>query len=302
MNLRTINLNLLKVLQVLLQTRNVTMASHELFISQPAVSASLKKLRTLFDDSLLVKGEGGLLILTPKAKALKPSLDHWLKQGEDLIGTHGQSIIPEKLEYTFYVALQGHVSELIIPKLYAYIKKHAPLVKIVETSITDLNDLSARELQKLDFIIGTFKDIPRGRTKVLYYKDELACLSGNAKLNKKNKITKKDLNENEHIVGSYLHDYTQSFTEPCLLSNGVNRQYRMIVSDIILAARLVFLEGLIVIMNKTQAEFAKTLYSLKIFPLPFQSPEIKTEIFYKETDNDNSLIMWFKSILLNEII
>ncbi len=80
MNLHTLNLNLLKTLSVLLQTRSVTLASQALFLTQPAVSTALKQLRELFNDALLVKGEDGLLTLTHKAKIIKPKLDHILNK------------------------------------------------------------------------------------------------------------------------------------------------------------------------------------------------------------------------------
>ncbi len=298
MNLRAINLNLLKTLHVLLQRRNLTVASRELFISQPAVSASLKQLRLLFNDPLFIKGNAGLLNLTHKAKSLKPQLDQWLKQGENLIGMNTNKIVPEKLNHTFHVALHSHVSQLIFPKLYNYLKKNAPLVKVRETSITDLTELSYKDISQFDFIIGVFKNIPKGYNREYFYSDHLICLSGNKVLNKKNKITKKDLNEYEHVIGSYLHDYTQSYSEPFLLSHGVNRKSRMIVTDIILAARLISLESLITVITKRQSKFLQTLYPLKIFELPWKSPEMKTEILYKETDHDDPLIAWFKSVLL----
>ncbi len=55
MELRRINLNLLKTLYVLFQTRSVSRTSHELFVSQLAVSIALKQLRVLFKDELLKK-------------------------------------------------------------------------------------------------------------------------------------------------------------------------------------------------------------------------------------------------------
>ncbi|MFT5400693.1 MAG: DNA-binding transcriptional LysR family regulator, partial [Gammaproteobacteria bacterium] len=54
-----IDLNLLHYLDVLLRERNVTRAASQLNLSQPAMSNSLRRLRVLFDDPLLVRtGEG----------------------------------------------------------------------------------------------------------------------------------------------------------------------------------------------------------------------------------------------------
>jgi DNA-binding transcriptional LysR family regulator len=55
MNLSQIDLNLLVMLQVLLEEQSVTRAAKRLRLSQPALSNSLNRLRTLFHDPLLVR-------------------------------------------------------------------------------------------------------------------------------------------------------------------------------------------------------------------------------------------------------
>ncbi|WP_241235026.1 LysR family transcriptional regulator [Amphritea opalescens] len=58
-NLRSVDLNLLVILQKLLETRHVTHAAEQLSMSQPAVSRALQRLRSTFDDPLLVKTAQG---------------------------------------------------------------------------------------------------------------------------------------------------------------------------------------------------------------------------------------------------
>jgi DNA-binding transcriptional LysR family regulator len=68
MNLHRIDLNLLVYLDVLLRERNVTQAAQQLNLSQPAMSNGLRRLRTLFDDPLLVRTSEGM---TPTERALE---------------------------------------------------------------------------------------------------------------------------------------------------------------------------------------------------------------------------------------
>ena len=55
MNLRQFDLNLLVALDALLTERNVTRAGERLFLSQPAMSGILARLRHAFHDELLVR-------------------------------------------------------------------------------------------------------------------------------------------------------------------------------------------------------------------------------------------------------
>jgi DNA-binding transcriptional LysR family regulator len=70
MNLRSVDLNLLVVLDVLLDEAHVTRAADRLALSQPAASSALERCRQLFDDLLLVRN-GARMTLTPKAQALR---------------------------------------------------------------------------------------------------------------------------------------------------------------------------------------------------------------------------------------
>lgn len=64
--LSRLDLNLLVSLDALLTERNVTRAAQRLHLSQPALSASLARLRTHFDDPLLIR-RGNSYELTPLA-------------------------------------------------------------------------------------------------------------------------------------------------------------------------------------------------------------------------------------------
>lgn len=73
MNLASLDLNLLVALDALLEQRSVTRAADQMGLSQPALSASLARLRRQFGDDLLVR-VGNEYRLTPLAVQLKDRL------------------------------------------------------------------------------------------------------------------------------------------------------------------------------------------------------------------------------------
>lgn len=77
MNLRSIDLNLLVVLDTLLDEAHVSRAAERLGLSQPAASSALERCRHLFRDPLLKRGKGSMT-LTPKAQALRASVKRLL--------------------------------------------------------------------------------------------------------------------------------------------------------------------------------------------------------------------------------
>lgn len=299
MDLRHINLNLLKTLHVLFQTRSVSRASDELFVSQPAVSIALKQLRVLFKDELLRKGEDRGLVLTSKAQLIKPELEKLLQQTLSLMDINTKPIDLFQLNKIFRLGLQSHVSSDLIPRLNRQLAKLAPNIKIQHTQVSDLFALTAKELHKLDFIIGAFKEVPDYFCNEFYSRDKLICLSGIEKLNHQKNISIKDINTYEHVLVSYYNNYTRSLSEAALISNGIVRKHRMIVSDAFLAAKIAASESLLLILIERGTELFTDIFPLRRLQLPFKSPELETTILYKESDKSNPVNQWFKKCFLH---
>src|SRR5689334_8481772 len=74
---RRFNLNLLRVLDAMLECRNVTRAGERFNLTQPAASAALARLREAFGDELLVQ-VGREMKLTPKAERMRDPIKQLL--------------------------------------------------------------------------------------------------------------------------------------------------------------------------------------------------------------------------------
>ena len=70
-DLRTLDLNLLKTLDALLDERSVTRAAARLSLTQPAVSGMLTRLRDNFGDPLFIRAPHGM-VPTLRAQQLAP--------------------------------------------------------------------------------------------------------------------------------------------------------------------------------------------------------------------------------------
>ncbi|MFJ9608366.1 LysR family transcriptional regulator [Kitasatospora sp. NPDC101176] len=84
MQLSSLDLNLLVVLDALLEEGSVTRAAQRLNLSVPATSRALGRLRRALQDPLLVRSGRGLRP-TAAAVDLRPRLRLWLEQAEELL-------------------------------------------------------------------------------------------------------------------------------------------------------------------------------------------------------------------------
>lgn len=148
-NLARVDLKLLSTLQVLLEERNVTRAAERLFVSQPAMSKSLQKLKNIFNDPLFERSAHGL-VPTPKAQELAIKLPELLEQFHQLID--GETFTPSSYQGQFKLALPQVISELSLPLLVKRITQEAPLSRLLATDMP-ADYLDQLATGKLDFVV-----------------------------------------------------------------------------------------------------------------------------------------------------
>lgn len=126
-HLRTVDLNLLVILDALLEERSVTRAAQRLGMSQPAVSRALARLRNLFSDPLLVEGRDGY-VPTPRAVAVRPLLQSALAEVERMLESRPYD--PSSATGKFRLFVTDLHAAVLIPRLIARLDAEAPGVDL----------------------------------------------------------------------------------------------------------------------------------------------------------------------------
>lgn len=144
-----VDLNLLVALDTLLRELNVTRAAKALFVSQSAMSRSLKRLRDTFDDPLFIRTSTGL---TPTSKALElgKELQRILPQLESLFACN--QFDPIDCDDTFSVSLPTFLGSAILPSMVLDLFQEAPKVSLIEMSAKS-NPYDLLDKGRLDFAI-----------------------------------------------------------------------------------------------------------------------------------------------------
>ena len=120
--------NLLKLFKYLWEERSSTRAAKRMFITQSAVSQSLKKLRGELKDDLFVRVPHGLEP-TPKAIKSAPKILKILDEIESL-STDFEEFDPISAEGVHTLAMTDYLENQLAPKLVKELLVKAPKVKI----------------------------------------------------------------------------------------------------------------------------------------------------------------------------
>ncbi len=124
MNLHRIDLNLLVYLDVLLRERNVTQAAQQLNLSQPAMSNGLRRLRTLFDDPLLVRTSDGMTP-TERALELEPLVRDALAQIDQAVQSRSE-FRPSEATNVFRIMASDYAESTLLPTVLGELRRQAP--------------------------------------------------------------------------------------------------------------------------------------------------------------------------------
>lgn len=127
-SLASIDLNLLKALDALLQERSVSRAARRLSLSQPTVSAALARLRAVFDDELLVR-TGRTMAPTPFAQSIAVRVQESMLELEDIIASRAP-FDPSRDKQTFRVLATDYSALILIQPLMAALARDAPNIRI----------------------------------------------------------------------------------------------------------------------------------------------------------------------------
>ena len=173
MNISRIDLNLLVYLDVLLRERNVTKAADQLGISQPAMSNGLKRLRTLFDDPLLIRTSQGMTP-TERAQELQPTISELIIGLEKAVQPRAKFNAAES-EQVFRVMASDYAEATLIPPLIAKLRTEAPNVIL---DIMTPSDVSFPDVEqgRVDMVINRFDSIPQSFHQKVLWSDDFSCL------------------------------------------------------------------------------------------------------------------------------
>ena len=129
-DLARVDLNLLIALQVLLEERNVSRAAERLFITQPAMSKTLSRLREVFSDPLFTRSSHGMRP-TPRALELAEDLEPVLQGIQSLLAGH--DFDPGAYRGEITVAISEYIGVWLLPPLIqrlAFLAPHLTLKTI----------------------------------------------------------------------------------------------------------------------------------------------------------------------------
>lgn len=227
MNDSLFDLNLLRVFSALFTERSVTSAAKKLRVGQPAVSASLKRLRTIFGDPLFVRADGEMRP-TPKAEYLAKKLMPILSSVTQTLGeeSHFEPIQSRKV---LRIASTDYTTLVLLPELMRRLRWTAPNmdVRVIAYEKDAIGGMLDRG--EIDIALGVFSKPPDNSVKIDLFTESfvgLACQSHPALSD--GKMSLDDFVSAPHVLVSVRQD-ERGVIDKILNEDGFERRIALVI-------------------------------------------------------------------------
>lgn len=304
-NLRGINLNLIPVLSELLQCRNVTHAARRVNLTQSAVSSSLKRLREIFDDDLLVM-HGRDMVLTEKAQKLLPALQNVLESVHNLMGD--KEFDPATSERQFRIMTADYVSAMLITDLAPVLAEAAPKISLSVTTAIGAT-VSDMQIGFVDLLIAPEKmnsweafklGLPDSEFQYeVYLKDHLVAIESASATTPGENASLDEYLARPHASFQLSPSQPASIEHDTLLRLGLLQNDRYLVPYFTLLPNLVcsMRNGVAVVPASLAAHYRKIL-PIRTFRPPIEFPPHNLALVWTKNRARDPALTWLRNTLL----
>ena len=288
--LRSINLNLLPILQSLLKTRSVTRTAEHLHMSQPGVSDALAKAAHCTTTTNFWCGQSGEMQPTQLALALQEELDGSIEALERVVEREGFD--PKRLERRFVISTADIVVLALVNKVIAGLQYEAPGVTVQFEGIqADYPHLV--RTGEVDLLVGPHNVLEtKGLIHMDLYEETSVCIArrGHPKID--GQLSNRTYRELVH-ASFRANQRTNETLETTLVGAHQNDIVRL--PHYTLMPVIVEQSDVVAMIPKRAAEYYAKRHEIQAFDPPFEVPNVTITAYWSRIQDRDPAHMWFRN-------
>lgn len=295
MDIKNIDLNLLRAFDALMNERNVSRAASKLFLSQPATSALLARLREVLKDPLLVRSGRGMAP-TERALALAEPVRRVLADIHDILQPLGE--FDSRLSTrTFTIAATEYVAYTILPAFAKQLEALAPHIRIALVAPNHETMVRQMEAGALDLAILNETLIPEQLRSSRFLKDKFCVIARRNHPDIKKRLSLDAFCTLPHVI---ISPRTGSFfaqTDEALQALQRKRFVQLSVPYFTLVPEVVANSNMIAVYPTRLAN--KTAKAIQILKPPLTIPPFSLQLCWHERAHRDPAHLWLRMMVTN---
>ncbi len=288
-----IDLNLLKVFQVIYAEKHITRAAEKLGMTQSAVSHCLQRLRHSLDDPLFIRSKNGVEP-TARADEIAAPIQQALGQILETIN-QPSSFDPTTSQRTFHYGLPDHAVAQYAPLILNRYAKEAPNLSLSLYHEPLPRLLEMIEANRLDMAACVFKELPPRFRSCRLFKSRHVVIAGKDHPFIQGSLDMDDYLNARHII--YSSDGNRNtYVDNILQAMELKRHVAVTVASHMAGPVIVSNSDLIATSTMELAEPFLKRYELQCFEVPFEVPDIDVHLIWHQRHDRDPAHQWMRQL------
>jgi len=296
MDLKNVDLNLLKVFDALRRKQSVTLAGDRMGLSQPAMSFALSKLRALFNDPLFVRTSKGMQPTTRALQIAEP-----VQRILELVSNEvlpSSDFVPAQSERKMVLCMSDIGEMVFLPRLMAVLNERAPGICIRTPA------LSAEGLEEglgtgdVDAAIGYFPRLLNSsiRNRALY-NHSFVCIVRQDHPTIGERMSAEQYQAAEHVAVQ-ADGRGMGVLERELMMRDIKRRVRFTLSRFMGVPFLVAESDMIATVPLAVGRRFAEIARVRMVPLPWNIPGYDIHLHWHTRFHHDAANCWLRSTLI----
>lgn len=289
-----LDLRQLHTLLILLETCSITGTAVRLGHSQPAVSQTLRRLRDLIGDPLLVRS-GARMVPTVRAARMIAPLRKALAGFDNAIRPEDR-FDPSAGEHVFRIAAADCMEAYFVPRLIGRIRNAAPQSRIILRSVVAGYDYAAAlENDELDVVIANWPSPPGNLRTVRLLSDDMACIfAADHPLNLTRRLTLDAYLALDHVAPTPLSTVVPGPVDGRLTDLGLTRNIKVIVPEFNLVPYALMSSDLVFTSSRQFARHYEAFLPIRSMPAPPEFGQMRFYLLWHERAQTSAANHWLR--------
>ena len=294
MDIRAVDLNLLKAFDALMNERAVTRAASRIGLSQPAMSHALSRLRGVFADDLFVRTATSMEP-TARAREIAPLVTAAIEHIEAALNL-AVGFDPAKSTAIFTAGMAEYAEVALVGRLAASFAREAPRATLRLSPLTGPEAAEQLDRGAIDVAVAHTRNLPSHIESQVLLRDPFVVVMRRGHPAAARPLSLEAYAAQDHVLVS-PRGATSGALDRILVDFGLKRRLALLVATYLAVPAALAASDLVATVPQGTARQIAAIADIEIMPLPIDFSATVSLAWHRRTASDPAQ-SWFRSLLL----
>jgi DNA-binding transcriptional LysR family regulator len=294
MDIRAVDLNLLKAFDALIRERAVTRAAGRIGLSQPAMSHALSRLRSLFADDLFVRTPNHMEP-TARAREIAPLVSVAIEHIEAALNL-GIGFDPAKSTGIFTAGMAEYAEVALVGRLAEAFARQAAKATLRLTPLTGAEAADRLDNSAIDVAFAHLRALPGHLDSMMLLRDPFVLVARRGHPRAARSLSIEAYAALDHVLVSPRGD-TSGAVDRTLADFGLRRRIALLVATYLALPAVLASSDLVATVPRRTAQQIAVMAEIEIMPLAIDLSVHVSMAWHRRATTEPAQA-WFRSLLI----